>query len=193
LKASPRIRAWTGLLAVVGGLVPFAPAAGQESVLAGRALDAGERPVAGLEVMLHRVTPAGGATIARDTTAADGGFTLRAEASDDDPVYFVAARFEGQIQIGPMLRMPFPESGYVLRVGAPSGPPAPAAGRAAWIVGVLAVLGMAIVFGVRPPSRRRLLLQLARLEEARAAGIDDGARARQRARIRTRLRRAAGP
>ena len=180
------------LLAFAGGLVPCAPAAAQEHVLSGRALDGGDRPVAGLEVMLHRVTADGGATIARDTTQADGRFTLAAAGDADDPVYFVAARHEGQLQIGPMLRAPFPETGYVLRIGGgPVGPPARDSRKAALVVGILAVLGLACAWLVRPPARRRLLLRLAEIEEARAAG-DPAADARERGRILTQLRRAAG-
>lgn len=181
------------LLAVVGGLVPCAPAVAQEHVLSGHALDGDDRPVAGLEVMLHRVTPDGGATIARDTTGADGRFTLSAAGGADDPVYFVAARHDGQLQIGPMLRAPFPESGYVLRVGgSPVGAPARDRRKAGLVVGILAVLGLAVAWLVRPPARRRLLLRLAQIEEARAAGADPAGDARERGRILTQLRRAAG-
>jgi hypothetical protein len=181
------------LLAVGGGLVPGAPATAQERVLSGRALDGDDRPVQGLEVMLHRVTADGGATIARDTTAADGRFTLSAAGDADDPVYFVAARHEGQLQIGAMLRAPFPESGYVLRIGGgPVGPGTRDPRRAGLVVGILAVLGLAFAWLVRPPPRRRLLLRLAEIEEARAAGGDPTGDARERGRILTQLRRAAG-
>jgi hypothetical protein len=181
------------LLAVVGVLVPRAPAAAQAAVLSGRALDGDDRPVQGLEVMLHRVTADGGATIARDTTEADGRFALSADGAAGDPVYFVAARHEGQLQIGPMLRAPFPESGYVLRIGAgPAGPAARDPRKAGIVVGILAVLGLAVAWLVRPPRRRRLLLRLAEIEEARAAGGDPSGDARERGRILTQLRRAAG-
>jgi hypothetical protein len=190
------LRRWLGLVVIVAGLGPAARVAAQERVLTGRALDAGNEPVAGLEVMLHRVTSEGGATVARDTTDPEGAFELSAASETDDPVYFVATRYEGEIQIGPMLRAPFPDSGYVLRVGggasAAVDPTRPDPRKAIVIVGALAVLGLGMAYVVRPPARRRLLLRLAQIEEARAAG-EPAAHAGERRRILTRLRRVAGP
>lgn len=195
------MRTWTGLLAIVGGLVCFAPAlAAQELVLPGQVLDAAARPVAGLEVMLHLVAADGGALVAQDTTDADGRFELRGLAADGEPLYFVAARYEGELQIGPVLRSPFPAGDdYVLRVGgdpsdaaaAAAGAPTPRRDRSLALIpiAVLLIVGaLAMTRAGRPPMRRRLLLRLAEIEEARAAG-DGGVDLRERGRILARLRR----
>src|SRR5690606_9033364 len=78
----------------------------QDPALRGRVLDAAGSPVPGTEVALHRVTPAGGAIIARDTTSDDGSFDLSLPAADDDAVFFAATRIDGRLFIGAIVRRP---------------------------------------------------------------------------------------
>ena len=195
-------RSWTGLLAIAGGLVPFAaPAAAQQQQLTGQVLDAEERPVAGLEVVLHRVTEGGGTIVASDTSDTEGAFTLRSGDDPPDAVYFVAARYEGQLHIGSMLRAPFPAGEYVLRVGgdpvtAPVETPVrPVAGSRRPAIALMVMVGLlglgvfGFVRAARPSARRRLLLRLAQLEETRDAdGRMDAAAEMERSRILARLR-----
>ena len=199
------LRQWTGLLAIVGGLVRFAaPAAAQVQTLPGQVLDARDQPVAGLEVFLHRVTQGGGMIVATDTTDASGAFQLSVETDSSEAVFFVAARYEEQLHIGPMMRSPFPSDDYVLRLGANPvniGTAATADATAAADTGegrgvILAVMGTLLVIAgfavhrsMRPPARRRLLLRLAEIEEARAASGSVTSDAElERSRILARLR-----
>jgi hypothetical protein len=178
MRTSP-LRSWTGLLAIVGGLVRFAaPAAAQTQTLPGQVLDARAQPVAGLEVFLHRVTEGGGTIVATDTTDAAGAFALRVDGAVPEAVFFVAARYDGQLHIGSMLRAPFPAADYVLRVGVdpvtatPEATSAPATPDRRGIT--LLVMGMLLLAAavaalrmLRPPAERRMLLRLAQLEETR--------------------------
>src|SRR5690606_8973531 len=118
VRSIPSLRTLTGLLAIVGGLARFAaPAAAQERTLPGRVVDPSDRPVAGLEVFLHRVTDEGAGIVATDTTDAAGQFALGVQGDSGEAIFFVAARWEGQLNIGPMMRSPVPQADYVLRVG----------------------------------------------------------------------------
>lgn len=197
------LRAWTGLLAFVSGLVRFAaPAAAQEAVLPGQVVDENGEPVASLEVFLHRVTGAGGTIIASDTTDANGAFALRAESDSAEAIYFVAARYREQLYIGAMIRPPLAEEEYVLRVGVnPVGAGAAETTPAAAVddtndAAILAIMGALLLVGavavlraVRPSQQRRLLLRLAQLEEAGAAAGHMSPRDEvERSRILARLR-----
>jgi hypothetical protein len=168
--------------------------AAQELVLSGRVLGPGGQPVADHAVLLHRVTDEGGAKLAEGTTGADGAFTLRA-AGDGPPnaVFFVAARFEGKLYVGPLLKPPFPDDGsYVVQVGVPgvgavtdiaggpAGAPVSAPAAAiparpgapfALVLLIAAITGGALlsVHGLGPSRRRRALIALAELDE-RGAG-----------------------
>lgn len=194
-----------GLLAVVAGglLLTAGAAAAQELVLSGRVLGPGGQPVADHAVLLHRVTDDGGAKLAEGTTGADGEFTLR--APDDGPpnaVFFVAARFEGKLYVGPLLKPPFPTDGsYLVQVGVPgvgavtdiagepgaapiaepgvapavAAPAMPGATFALILLGA-AVAGGALltVHGLGPSRRRRALIALAELDESRDRPEGDG-------------------
>lgn len=183
MRCTFSLRTWTGLLAIVGGLVRFAaPAAAQQQTLPGRVLDPAEQPVAGIEVFLHRVTEQGAGIVATDTTDAEGAFALSAQADSSEAIFFVAARYEGQLNIGMMLRSPFPQLEYVLRVGVNpvavdpnAGVTTPAAAesddrRAITLIvmgALLAFAAFAMYRAAQPPTSRRLLLRLAELEESR--------------------------
>jgi hypothetical protein len=197
------LRYWTGLLAIVGGLVRFAaPAAAQTLTLPGQVLDPDGRPVPGLEVFLHRVAQDGGRTVAADTTDASGAFQLSVDVDTAQAVFFVAARYEEQVHIGPMLRAPFPAGDYVLRLGSTPASggteattrPVPAEETEGTVVlatmgALLLVAAFAVLRAFRPPAQRRLLLRLARLEESRDASGRMGPDAEvERSRILARLR-----
>ena len=205
-----------GLLAVAGGLFSFLALAQPlhaqtQQTLRGRVADAADDPVPGAVVLLHAITDAGGTELARDTADAAGSFELSAEFADG-PLYFVATRLEGDIFVGEPFRRP-PASEIVLRAGAGveplplDGATAVADGAAGsvdagedaahdgWLVAVIAAM---LVGGVawlthrsraRAPRARELLVEIARLDEARAAaadGADEPYRAR-RAELRARL------
>ncbi len=174
-----------------------------QNTLRGRVIDANNNPVPNIEVLLHRVTTASGARVDTDTSDAMGAFTLTAPSdSDSNAIYFVAVREGGELFMGEMQRLPFPDTlEYIVEatdpvdLGAATGqtavPPAPADRRA----GLFVVLGGALVLaGVllfawrrRPPEHRRLLAQLAQLPE------DDQSEAvaRRRSQLYARLKRDA--
>jgi len=191
--------------ALLIALIPGAAAA-QVLTLAGRAVDAAGAPLAGIEVLMHRVDGAGGARLASATTDDQGAFSLTAEVVDDTAaVYFAATRFEGQLFIGPFVRAPFDDSvPYVLVVGGepvdlgaplPTAMPpvSPAPGPRRWALLLLPLTGLVGV-GVwvlsragKPPERRRLLIRLASLDEQIAAEGSDPQLDRERERIAERL------
>ena len=183
-----------------GPLSSAVPSSAQQQAIRGRVIDPAGEPVAGQQVMLHRVTEEGGATIAQTVTDSAGSFELRAAEDVATGVFFVATRWQGSVQIGPMLRPPFPADGeYLLRIGAqpetgigpvipaaaPPSPPRQLAFSAAALVALLASMAWIGIRSSGPSRRRRLLARLARLEEA-AASPD--ARAGERGRITDRLR-----
>lgn len=167
-------------------LVAAVQLAAQDVTVAGRVIDAAGDAVAGQTVVLHRVTPEGGALLAQDTTDTQGMFALAAaDATRDDGVFFVAARYEGELYIGPLLRPPLPEPGaYVLQVGVPGSalsnvggtlpaavPPGSATGSSRrWLLILPPLLGLlglgvwALVRAAGPPARRRLLIRVADLD-----------------------------
>lgn len=186
-----------GLLCVASvlTLAGHGPVVAQTVSLRGRAVDPQGAPVAGLEVLLHRVAGGSGANVARDTTAEDGSFILTAEnAAQDSAVFFAAARYRNELFVGEFVRPPFdPASSYTLVVGGqpfsldsplPIGnSPAPATqspGRSSWILLLVPVGALAAVVyagatrSSRPPRHRRLLIRLAAFDEDRAAAVDSG-------------------
>jgi hypothetical protein len=179
------------------------------------------RPVVGIEVALHRVTPAGGATVARGTTAADGGFVLPIPGIDDgeDAIYFAATRLDGRLYIGELFRRDPPAGTYEILAAGPGmqgverGPPDLAlpgsgqAGPARWplVAGVTLLLALGCGLTIRSATgdarrarrQRTLLLEIASLDEAlaRRGGDTDPDEheqyLRHRARLQDRLRSAA--
>ncbi|HEY8468227.1 MAG TPA: carboxypeptidase-like regulatory domain-containing protein [Longimicrobiales bacterium] len=198
-----------------------AAAAVQNPELRGRVVDGDGRPVAGVEVALHRVTPAGGATVARATTGDDGSFVLPITGSGDgdDAIYFAATRLDGRLYIGAFFRGDPPTGPYEIFASgpgvqgagqAPSGlafSGAGQAGPARWplVTGVALLLalgcGLTILSATgdarRTRRQRTLLLEIASLDEALArrggaADPDEHERyLRRRARLQDRLRAAA--
>jgi hypothetical protein len=181
-----RVGKWS-LPTVVGGLLLcFGVLQAQELRLQGRVLDAAGQPLAGQEVVLHRVTPAGGAAVARATSGADGRFALRVDgAGGPDALYFAATIYDGTLYIGTPFRGSVPpDAEYVLVVGAnpaavvglTAAAQAPGAGEGggAGFAVLVAVCGLAGGLGLLVVRRRGLqairrqreiLIELAQLDE----------------------------
>ena len=172
-----------------------------QNTIRGRVVDENNNPVPNIEVLLHRVTRDSGAGVAIDTSDALGAFTLVAPTdSDSAAIYFVAVREGGELFMGEMQRMPFPDTlEYIIeagddpvRLGGTAPPPLqPEERRAGLYViygGVLLIA--AVLFFVlrrRAPQHRRALVQLAQLED------DDQSEAvaRRRRQLYARLKRDA--
>lgn len=186
-----------------------AAAAVQDPTLRGRVLDADGRPLAGIEVALHRVVAGGGgATVARDTTDADGRFGLALPAADDDDaILFAATRANGRLYVGEFFRGPEPPPQYDIIAAGPGmqvPAAAPGAARPASVpaappqwplaAGIVLLLGGGLALTLRsvrrpvPSARRLLLLEIASLDEEHAARAD-AASPEERERY---LRRRAG-
>lgn len=227
-----------GLCFLACGLISFGSLHAQQAVLRGRVVNAAGEPVGDQAVSLHRVSAAGGTTVARATSGADGRFELTMTAAPSDALYFAATRYDGGLYIGTPFRLPAPAgSEYVIVVGpgateaaailqqalsggagtdaAGAGTDAAAGtdavvdaqdqGTAEWPLALAiastaaaaALVGWRWTARRRMPARRRLLLELAELEEhldARAGEVDtaewDGFQ-RQRNALRQRLRATA--
>lgn len=172
----------------------------------GRVVQPAGGPLNGQTVLLHRVTPTGGVLLAEAVTDSAGGFVLTSdEQTVADGVYFVASRVEGQLYIGPMLRPPLPETTYILEVGQGAVPfqpvpamgaePPPVPGAAIgtprrWalllipLAGLLGLIGWAMARATGPAPGRRLMIEIARLDNAWAdAPGDRDAYERQRRRL----------
>jgi hypothetical protein len=213
-------RAWLAA-ALLASSASGAAAAVQQPELRGRVVDGAGRPVAGIEVALHRVTTAGGATVARATTDDDGTFVLPIAdgGAGDDAIYFAATRLDGRLYIGQFFRGDPPVGTYEIFASgpgvqgagqAPLGLPLPGAGQAGpprWpLVGGVALLlalggGLAIRSATgearRARRQRTLLLEIASLDEdlARRGGTTDPDEheryLRRRAQLQDLLRAAA--
>jgi len=193
-----------------------AAAAIQDAALRGRVMGSNGEPLVGVEVALHRVMAGGGgATVARDTTDADGFFTLALPAADESAILFAATRVDGRLYVGEFFRGTGAPPRYdIIAAGPgmqlPAGPGAPQAGVAPpapprWplAAGITLVLGGGLALLLRsarrpvPSVRRRLLLEIASLDEEHAARGDDlrpeerERYLRRRAALRERLRSVA--
>jgi hypothetical protein len=195
----------------LGDLIPkwfvltlgLASAANAQSTISGRVVDPAGKPAPNVEVLLHAVAASAGAQVDRDTSRADGSFTLTAQSPDPKAVYFVAVMQGGELFMGELIRPPFPTTkDYVVQVGvnpvdmtraATTNPTAPAVDNQAGLVVLLFATAMfaAIAWWAlrrRPPLQRRWLVELARLDDKLAEGIGDRARLeRRRAELRARL------
>jgi hypothetical protein len=179
------VRAGLAVLLLFGATL----AAAQTPIrIAGRVIGPDSAAIVGQNVVLHRVTSAGGTLLAQTVSAEDGTFTLESqESAGADDVYFVAARYEDRLYIGPMMRLPLSaDSSYILQVGVPeralapvSANPAPAAppGGAAgtprrWFLllvplgGLLALLTWLLSRATGPSQDRRILIRIAELDNA---------------------------
>jgi hypothetical protein len=153
----------------------------------GRIIGPDNNPVAEQRVVLHRVDQAGGSTIAETLSAADGRFELRAPAqTDTEALLFVAARYEGELYIGPPFRAGEAVEEQVIQVGVPElsasalleqggGLPLPEQQRPGqgrtWLLVLVPLLGVvgAIVYAVIPKGRvppdRARLIRIAEIDE----------------------------
>jgi hypothetical protein len=176
------------VLLLTGILSSGAAHAQQDLVVRGRVLGPDNTPLGEQRVVLHRVDAAGGATIAETVSAADGGYELRAPAVADDTtaLLFVAARYDGELYIGPPFRAGDPLAAEQdIRVGVPElsatalleqdgGLPMPARrtdeGRT-WLLILIPLVGVlgALVYAIRPKASiahdRALFIRIAELDE----------------------------
>ncbi|HEY0304243.1 MAG TPA: carboxypeptidase-like regulatory domain-containing protein [Longimicrobiales bacterium] len=187
---------WALLIVAAG-----ATEASAQNTIRGRVVDENQNPVTNIVVLLHRVTRAGGSGVAADTSDAQGAFVLTAPPdTDSTALYFVAVREGGELFMGEMQRMPFPDTlEYIIEagdnpvnLGAPTQPVQPLqpeerrAGLYVIYGGILLIA--AVLFFVlrrRAPVHRRVLVQLAQLED------DDQSEAiaRRRRQLYARLKR----
>lgn len=146
-----------------------------QNTIRGRVHDEQNGPVPNIPVLLHRVTVGGGGTVDTDTSAADGTFTLVAPPETDSAaIFFVAVREGGELFMGEMMRLPFPDSlEYSIEAGddpvrlpEPVAPQDRRAGLFVIIAGALLVAGVLLfAFRRRVPEHRRLLVELANLDD----------------------------
>lgn len=177
-------------------VLAHAAAAQAQNTIRGRVIDENGAPVANIQVLLHRVTAQSGGSVDRDTSDAQGAFTLQAPAEQDSgALFFVAVEEGGELFMGEMQRLPFPDTlEYIVEAGdepvqlpPPVQPEERAAGYYVILAGVLLVAGVLFfVLRRRPPADRRILTQLATLPE------DDQteATARRRRALYARLKRS---
>lgn len=191
-----------------GWLLFVSPVSAQQRTLKGRVL-AGSQPVAGQAVTLHRVTDGGGETLATDTTDAQGGFSFE-YAPAGEAIHFGATRYQNQLYIGETFREAPVQPDYTISVGpgatpinlgpvrpeaAAQPPPADNSARKAgiMIVVTVALLGVSIfafAMSRRTDPRRRLLIEVADLDNRHADAPLDNYEA-QRAELLRRLRETA--
>lgn len=146
-----------------------------QNTIRGRVIDENGSGVPNIEVLLHRVTTAGGGGVDIDTTDAGGAFTLVAPPENDSSaLFFVAVQEGGQLFMGEMQRLPFPDTlEYIIEAGdepAQLAPPvAPEDRRAGLyvILGGVLLVALVVFFALRrrPPTHRRLLVELAQLSD----------------------------
>jgi hypothetical protein len=169
-------------------LLSGAAHAQQDLVVRGRILGPDNAPLGEQRVVLHRVDAAGGATIAETMSGADGSYVLRAASAVDDAtaLLFVAARYDGELYIGPPFRAADPLAAEQdIRVGVPElsasalmeqdgGLPMPSRGTEkgrTWLLILIPLVGAAgvLVYALRPkariPADRALFIRIAELDE----------------------------
>ena len=190
------------VLVLMAVLLPTAVGA-QTNVLAGRVLGPDGEPVADQTVVLHRVAGGAGATVAQAVSDASGNFALRFDAPDidGDAAYFVAARWQGELYLGPPFRTPVDSAAdYTMQVGVPgtsasvllgsgqasNGPaPQPAATSdpfpyRTWLLLIIPLLVMALATGYfltrgrGADRRRRMLLEIAQLDDTFESELVNG-------------------
>lgn len=191
---------WSVLLLLAAGTL-----AAQAPLVRGRVLGPEGEPLRDTRVVLHRVVGVGGATIAEAQSDAAGRFTIEADSAPSaEAVYFLAARYDGELYIGDAFRAPFTAPEYLLRVGIPGtsasaligegegampppGTPVRMPGSAPatntrWLlfaIPAIALLGVLAYFLLRRrshvPERRRLLAEIAELDLEHADSNDAAA------------------
>jgi hypothetical protein len=189
------LRRTLSLLAVAAGILAASGAQAQDLVIRGRVIGPDNAGVPEQRVVLHRVDESGGFTIAETVSGDGGAFELRAQATVDTMgVYFVAARYDDELYIGPPFRPGDPMAAdQVIQVGIPSmsatammgdapmGPmPARQDTSRTWLlliiplVGVLGVAAYVLIPRKSIPEDRSLLIRVAEIDEEMetAAGAD---------------------
>jgi hypothetical protein len=205
------VRRTLSLLAVAAGILTASGAQAQELIIRGRVIGPDNAGVPEQRVVLHRVDESGGFTIAETVSGDGGAFELRAQATmDTTGVYFVAARYDDELYIGPPFRPGDPlAADQVIQVGIPSmsatammgdapiGPmPARQDTSRTWLllivplVGILGVAAYALIPRKSIPEDRSLLIRVAEIDEEMetAAGVDLEELREERAEIMAQLR-----
>jgi hypothetical protein len=161
----------------------------------GRVIGPDNAGIIGQRVVLHRVDGSGGATIAESISEEDGRFELSAAATaDTSAVYFVAARYDEELYIGPPFR---PGEQLVMdqliQVGIPAMsatalmeqgelPPTPRSRSSetpGWLLLLIPLVGVAgvAVYALRPRAtiteERALLIRIAEVDEELATAPAD--------------------
>ena len=163
------------LLCVLSTIASFSEVVAQNTIN-GRVVDENNAPVPNIEVLLHRVTKAGGGSVDTDTSDATGAFTLVAPPeTDSTALFFVAVSENGELFMGEMQRLPFPTGmEYIVEAGddpiqltRPEIQPAERRAGLFVIIGCIILVTGVIVFAMRrrPPLERRLLVALANLDD----------------------------
>lgn len=178
------------LLAVAGGLFFLASHASGQRTLEGTVVNGAGEPLGRAVVVLHGLSPEGGAELARDTADATGRFTLDVPGMGS-ALFFVATRIDGDLFVGPTFRdvvpdsytlpagagvQPFPLAGASTGTPAMGGTATRAAGQTdssshgGWWVALIALVIAAVVALLgyrarrRPSHARQLMLDIARLD-----------------------------
>jgi hypothetical protein len=175
------------LAIIVAGIVSAGSVHAQDLVVRGRVIGPDNAGMSGQRVVLHRVDESGGFTIAEAISGEEGRFELSAPATTDTTgVYFVAARYDEELYIGPPFR-PAEDAGgeQLIQVGVPAmsatammegggmqgfGMPAQQQSRN-WLLIIVPLLGVGavIVYALASrnsiPRERRLLIRVAELDE----------------------------
>jgi hypothetical protein len=183
----PMQRFFVMLLIAVLGVLAADTVHAQDVTVRGRVIGPDAEALGGQRVVLHRVDAAGGATIAEAMSAADGSFELSATVpADTGAVYFVAARYDEELYIGPPFRPSEGATEQVIQVGVPAmsatammaegqEPLMPArrtpTESRSWMLLIIPLLGVAGVaaYALMPrnriPRERTLLIRVAELDE----------------------------
>ncbi|HSJ07639.1 MAG TPA: hypothetical protein VK936_13120 [Longimicrobiales bacterium] len=182
------------LIVVAGCLLGADAVHAQDLPVRGRVIGPDNTGVPDQRVVLHRVDGGGGATVAEAISGPDGGFDLIAPATADTTgVYFVAARYDGELYIGPPFRPADAATlDHVIQVGIPSMSatsmladdgtgalpmPRPAPSRN-WLLLIIPAVGIVgvIVYALFPrrsiPADRHLLIRVAELDERMEAATE---------------------
>jgi hypothetical protein len=179
---------------IVATALPVSAQTGS-GIVRGHVIGPDGKPLSKQAVVLHRVAGASGLTVATGTSEKDGSFRLTvadAASAADDAVYFLAARYKEELYLGDAFKAPFDTTmDHTVQVGvaatsarallgATTGgdaqgalPQATApADPTRWLIFImpaLAIIALVVMlFGPRGriPPRRRVLLEIAKLDEA---------------------------
>jgi hypothetical protein len=181
------LRRLSVLALMAAGLLLTSTAHAQDLVIRGRIIGPENNPLPDQRVVLHRVDGGGGATIAETLSDAEGLFELRAtETGDTTALLFVAARYDGELYIGPPFRAGDPIAAEQnIQVGIPElsasalmeqdgGLPMPrqrGGEDRTWLLVLIPLVGVAgvIVYALVPkgkmPRDRELLIRIAEIDE----------------------------